>query len=686
MDVPAVCKVDPFMLRNVFRNLFENSITACGENAEIDVTISPSHVDGAPAFQISIRDNGPGLSPEEMEHAFDAFFTTKTRGTGLGLAIVKRIVEAHSGTRRVRPQRPPRSGSLHHASSKRHSVVSKNSDEPRGPKTPNKGKSLLQLLCDNQIETTLMAKKKTSSQTTDTRTLRQRAETLLGAKPADMPTMPTADVQALVHELNVHQIELEIQNEELRQSQLELAHSRDRYSDLYDFAPVGYVTLDKDGRILEANLSAATFLGVERKSLIGANLSTWIDRDAQDDFFLHRRAVFSGNARQICEVKMYKSDGTPKAVRLESIAQETGHPRQCRTALIDVTQQQAAQSALHQLTETLEQRVVEQTYDVQLLAAIVHSSNDAITSKSLDGTIDSWNNAAERIYGYSEEEVLGKSIMMLIPPDRFDEELRMLQQVGCGKRVEHFETVRQCKAGRAIDVSLSVSPINDSDGRIVGASIIARDITERKQMERALKESEERLRVILNTAADVIITIDHRGIIESVNSATEQMFGYQQDELVGQNVRILMPAPYSNEHDGYIARYLETGEARIIGIGRDVTGRRKDGSTFPISLAVSEVKHLGLFTGIIRDISERKKLQREVLGIAEDEQRRIGQDLHDSTQQELAGLGMLAQTLLENLSKEADKRDDPQASRLRELAMKDRERNHTNASGCASHR
>ncbi len=430
-----------------------------------------------------------------------------------------------------------------------------------------------------------MAKKKTSSQTTDAKTLRQRAETLLRAKSADMPTMPTADVQALVHELNVHQIELEIQNEELRQSQLELAHSRDRYSDLYDFAPVGYVTLDKDGRILEANLTAATFLGVERKSLIGANLSTWIDHDAQDDFFLHRRSVFSGNARQICEVNMHKSEGTPMAVRLESIAQESGHQRQCRTALIDVTQQQAAQSALRQLTETLEQRVVEQTHEVQLLAAAVShlAEGVVITDDELDWPgprIRFVNEAMCRITGYTADELIGQTPRVL-QGEQTDRgtRTRMKRELAAGRPVL-CELVNYRKDGTPYDAELYITPLFNSEGHRTNFVSIHRDITERSRSEQALKESEERLRAILEYGSG-----RHRhhrrieGIIDSVNPATEQMFGYRPDELVGQNVRMLMPAPYSDEHDGYIARYLETGEARMIGIGREVTGRRKDGST-----------------------------------------------------------------------------------------------------------
>lgn len=168
----------------------------------------------------------------------------------------------------------------------------------------------------------------------------------------------------------------------------------------------------------------------------------------------------------------------------------------------------------------------------------------------------------------------------------------------------------------------------------------------------ALRDTGERLRAILETAVEGIITIDERGIIESFNRAAERMFGYSAPEVVGQNVSVLMPAPYREEHDGYMANYLRTGQARIIGIGREVVGRRKDGNTFPMELSVSEVRLADrrLFTGFVRDISERKRLEKEILEISDREQRRIGQDLHDGLCQQLAGIELMSQVLEQKLS------------------------------------
>jgi PAS domain S-box-containing protein len=174
----------------------------------------------------------------------------------------------------------------------------------------------------------------------------------------------------------------------------------------------------------------------------------------------------------------------------------------------------------------------------------------------------------------------------------------------------------------------------------------------RRSARDALRESEARLRAIVNTAIEGIITIDERGRIDTMNPAAERMFGWAHREVIGKNVSCLMPSPYADEHDGYLARYRRTHQPRIIGIGREVMGRRKDGTVFPVDLSVGEFQVRGerRFTGIVRDITERRRLQREVLRISELEQQRIGQDLHDDLCQQLAGIEFMSQVLAQRLS------------------------------------
>lgn len=170
-----------------------------------------------------------------------------------------------------------------------------------------------------------------------------------------------------------------------------------------------------------------------------------------------------------------------------------------------------------------------------------------------------------------------------------------------------------------------------------------------------MRDSEARLRAVVETAVDAIITIDDRGKVESVNPATERLFAYGRDEMLGRNVSMLMPDPYRWEHDSYLDRYLRTGEARIIGVGREVVGLRKDGSAFPLDLSVSEFRVDGrrMFTGILHDITNRRRLERAILEASANEQRRVGHELHDGLCQQLTGIAFSAELLARKLEAKA---------------------------------
>lgn len=178
----------------------------------------------------------------------------------------------------------------------------------------------------------------------------------------------------------------------------------------------------------------------------------------------------------------------------------------------------------------------------------------------------------------------------------------------------------------------------------------------RNQTLRALSESELKTRAILETTVDAIITITERGLIETFNQAAEKLFGYDSEEVKGKNIKILMPDPYVNEHDEYLERYQKTGERQIIGVGREVVGKRKDGSLFPMYLAVSELNLEGrkTYTGIVRDITEERRLEKEVMRISEHERHRIGQDLHDGLGQMLSGIGLLSRHMVKKLESESN--------------------------------
>ncbi len=248
------------------------------------------------------------------------------------------------------------------------------------------------------------------------------------------------------------------------------------------------------------------------------------------------------------------------------------------------------------------------------LAAIVESSDDAIVGMDVNGIVLTWNRAAERLYRYAVGDIRGRSIAALIPEDRPNELDGVLDHIRSGRRLEHIETVHRTNDGRLVNVSLTVAPVIGATGRVVGGVIIARDLTTRNRDELARRTSELRWRSVIESAVDGIVVIDARGRIEAFNPAAERIFGYREREVLGQNVTMLMATPYRDEHDVYLARYLDTGIAKIIGIGRDVSGLRRDGTVFPLHLSVGEMSAGGekKFTGILHDLTDRIRLEEQL--------------------------------------------------------------------------
>ena len=248
--------------------------------------------------------------------------------------------------------------------------------------------------------------------------------------------------------------------------------------------------------------------------------------------------------------------------------------------------------------------------------AILDAAVDAILTIEPNGTVESMNPAAERLFGYSTAEVLGQNVKMLMPDPYRGEHDSYLQNylntgvrkiIGIGREV----TGRR-KDGSTFPMHLAVSELKMGDQQMFTG--IARDITDLRTAIHQLEDSEARTRAILDAAVDAILTIEPGGKVESMNPAAERLFGYHSAEVLGQNVKMLMPQPYRQEHDTYLDNYMTTGQKKIIGIGREVTGLRKDGSTFPMHLAVSEL-HLGhrrMFTGIARDITDLRHAIRQL--------------------------------------------------------------------------
>lgn len=254
----------------------------------------------------------------------------------------------------------------------------------------------------------------------------------------------------------------------------------------------------------------------------------------------------------------------------------------------------------------------------QQVEVLLDASPDAIIIVDLSGRVQAWSRGAERSYGYSVAEATGTPIERLSPPRLAEETARKLARLARGEDVPPFETRRITKDDRLVDVRVVVTTLRDPDGRPAALAFTERDITDHRLSDTARRDAEARFRAIVETLVDAVITITGDGTIEWANAAVERVFGYRPDELVGRDVKLLMPEPYRSEHDMYLERYQRTGVKRIIGIGRETLGLRRDGTTFPIELAISEVRldDRRLFTGAIRDITERKRQEQELMAFA----------------------------------------------------------------------
>lgn len=295
------------------------------------------------------------------------------------------------------------------------------------------------------------------------------------------------------------------------------------------------------------------------------------------------------------------------------------------------------------------------TEDPDILQGLVNHAGMLVIKLDLEGRLIWCNQVFATATGRELSEFQGRDWVEEFVPVEERGATRALCREMTGRRNGEAHTKPLITRHRGIRyVEWFHSDLKDEQGRPVGILCIGRDVTELQSAREALRESEERNRAVLETAVNAILTIDENRVITSVNSATERMFGYSREELIGQNIKMLMPEPYAANHDGYVKSYLKTGKRKIIGIGREAVAKRKNGELFPIDLSVGEVV-LGpgkrLFTGIIRDLTDNKQLEEKILRISEEEQHRIGQDIHDDLCQQLAAIGCLAKVAHQRLVK-----------------------------------
>ncbi len=294
------------------------------------------------------------------------------------------------------------------------------------------------------------------------------------------------------------------------------------------------------------------------------------------------------------------------------------------------------------------------------LAAIIENSDDAIISKDLNGIITSWNGGAERLFGYSAKEIIGQPVSILIPADHVDEEPKILELIRRGERVEHYETVRQRKDGSRVDIALTVSPIKNVDGRITGASKIARDITERRRAERRLRQSEERYRVTLSSIGDAVISCDKEGRVTFANSVAGKLTGWSPPQALGQPlekifqiVNEITRRPVENP----VARVIREGT--VVGLANHTILISKDGTEWPIDDSAAPIRELnGDLAGVVlvfRDATRQRAAERAMRELAQEQKehaRKLEADVAERTahlQQTIADLEAFSFTISHDL-------------------------------------
>jgi PAS domain S-box-containing protein len=583
-----------------------------------------------------------------------------------------------------------------------------------------------------------------------------------------------------------------------RQPKTELEQAAQRYVDLFDFAPIGYVTFDRVGRIEEVNFAAEQLLGRSRRQLIGITFAVCVGKEDTQRFLNHLLECRALDGPVVTELCLNGKDGKRIPVLLSSTATITmmkDGAHMFHTAIVDLSERKRFEDQIQQsekryralfdlvpvaiyvcdadgIIREYNQRAVElwgaepggngngpkfcgshkiyhpdgrlmpheecpmaralrgeklSPKDLEIvveqpngerrhvipapsiltddrgkitgainclfdisdykraelaalrLAAVVQSSRDAIATKNLNGIITDWNQSAQRIFGYKPKEIIGKSVLTLIPKERQREEQKILRTIRRGESLDHYETVRRRKDGKLINVSLTISPIKGPNGDIIGVSKIARDITKQKQTERRLAEQAR----LLDLSSDAILVRDSSHRIVYWNSGATELYGYSKKEAEGKVSHELLRTEHpealrnisaklrrDNRWSGELVHTRKNGtkitvssrwvldrDARgkpisVLETNTDITARKRaelalrrskevleetvDQRTQELRVANTELKN---------EIERRKGLEGEILTISDREQQRLGQELHDGLCQHLTAVAFMTRSI-----------------------------------------
>ena len=510
-------------------------------------------------------------------------------------------------------------------------------------------------------------KKKTAGSTKPklSQNLRRSAERLLQESAEKLKTVPEKDLKGLIHELRVHQVELEIQNEELRRAQIEIEESRNRYFDLYDLAPLGYFSLDRNGLVVQANLTGADLLGRQRGYLKGKLFSRFVLDGDQKIFFSHMRGLLETVTARTCELRLVTRDDTAIYVRMESVPVRngTGDVIQVRSAVVDVTQEKQAELALRESEERF-----------RLFA---ETSADIIFQIDLKGRVLYCSPSVEKILGYTPAEVKGTAFEKYVSYSDIPKVRRNFQRLIFREKMTPFEINVLAKSGTPVPLEVNASPLMRA-GEIVWLLGILRDITERKRADEALKKERFYLSKAqeigqigtwdLDVKSNKLVWTDEVYRMFGIPVGTELTYEsfldliHPQDRAYvdGSWGAALKKNPYDIEHriivEGKVKWVREKAELqfdengnviRAIGAAQDITNRKRMEEELRNSRDQLELR--------VRERTNQLQKANEALRAEVDKRKRYEEALKDSTQKILEEAGrrrFLSGKLVETLEKD----------------------------------
>ena len=445
--------------------------------------------------------------------------------------------------------------------------------------------------------------------------LRQKAEELISKNLSAKKEMPSADIKKLIKELQIHQVELELQNDELRQARFELEAERNKFYDLYEYAPVGYITIDDQSIIREANLTAASLLAIERRNLSGKQFASFIFKDDQDVFYFHRKKLAKVGSKLSCELRLLKNDGELFWASLESILVKDSEDTLQRITVSDITGRKQAVNEMYEF-EKHYQALFNSIDEGFCIVEMIFDKNE----KAIDYRFLETNTSFEKQSGIKDAK--GKR-MREIAPKREEFWFETYEKIALTGKPVRFVNHAD-KLNRWFDIYA----FRFSKPEYRQVAILVNDITERKRAEEALKKSELEFRTVWENSASGMRITDENGTVIRVNKAFCKMFGKNKKELEGKP----LASTYSEEEAEHVMlKHCERFRSRTIKTHFEKKLKLWNGKSIWVLVSNSFLemeRDKPLLLGVFTDITNRKQAE-YVLHESEEKYRLIVENAHD---------------------------------------------------------